>query len=150
MEMGRTCRACVMATAVLKDADGTEQTVSFSSVQQNEQIVAVIEPGRLGVETDCPSLTVEPGKTVTLPVRIKRGKGLTGSAKVEAIIAPHLHGISAATMDVAADQHSGELAIHGAADAHGPFNAPLVIRVTILDKGEPVIGEATVQIQARR
>jgi hypothetical protein len=150
MEMGRTCRACVMATAVLKDADGTEQTVSFSSVQQNDQIVAVIEPGRLGVETDRTSLTVEPGKTVTLPVRIKRGKGLTGAAKVEAIIAPHLYGISAATVDIAADQPSGELAIDCAADAHGPFNAPLVIRVTILDKGEPVIGEATVQIQARR
>ena len=40
--------AGVNDTLALKDANGTEQAVSFSSVLQNEQLVAVIEPGRLG------------------------------------------------------------------------------------------------------
>src|SRR5262249_57824650 len=42
METGRTCRVCVMATGVVKDMDGSEHTVSFSSIQPNEQIILVV------------------------------------------------------------------------------------------------------------
>src|SRR5260370_41453653 len=40
METGRTCRVCVQAFGVVKDANGTEQVVRFSSVQHNDQHVA--------------------------------------------------------------------------------------------------------------
>src|SRR5207248_1532912 len=73
METGRTSRTCVMGVGVIKDADGSEQTVSFSSVQTTEQVVVVVEPGRLEVGVERSSLRVEPGKTVTVPVRISRG-----------------------------------------------------------------------------
>src|SRR5262249_45618479 len=35
METGRTCRVCVMGSAVLRDADGTEHTVSYTSTAVN-------------------------------------------------------------------------------------------------------------------
>ncbi|HZT81169.1 MAG TPA: PPC domain-containing protein, partial [Gemmataceae bacterium] len=74
MEMGRTSRTCVMAVATLKDADG-EHEVSFTSINQNEQVVAVIEPDPLGVEPERPSITAEPGQTVRVGVTVSRAKG---------------------------------------------------------------------------
>ena len=38
METGRTSRTCVMGVAILKEPDGSEHRVSFSSVNQNEQL----------------------------------------------------------------------------------------------------------------
>ena len=81
MEIGRTCRVCVMATGVIKDADGSAHTVSFNSVAQNEQYVAVIEAGRLDVSVDRPSLRVEVGKSVTVPVTVSRARGLQGAVR---------------------------------------------------------------------
>jgi hypothetical protein len=146
METGRTCRVCVMATGVVKEADGSEHVVSFSSVQQNEQIVAVIEPGRLGVEAERTSVTAEAGQTATVPVRIARGKGLAGPVKVEVLIAPHLRGIMIDPVEVRAEEDRATQAIRFAAGARGPFNMPLVIRATLTDKGEPVVAETSLVI----
>jgi hypothetical protein len=150
METGRTSRSCVIAVGVIKDADGSTHEVSYSSVQQNEQIVAVVEPGRLGIETDRTSLSAEPGKAVPVPVIIKRGKGLAGVVKLELVVPAHMHGISAATVEVAADRSAAEFTIHFAGDTLGPFNMPVVIRATILDKGEPVVAETPLEILAKR
>ncbi len=147
METGRTARTCVMAVGVVKDADGSEHTVSFTSVQPNEQVIVVVEPGRLDVEVDRPSLTVEPGKTVPVPVRVGRGKGLQGPVKVELIPAAHLRGIHAAPVVVAADKSSAPLELRFAADVKGPFNAPLIVRATALDNGKPVVGETRLELR---
>jgi hypothetical protein len=146
METGRTSRTCVMAVGGVKDADGAEHEVSFSSVQQNEQVVAVIEPGRLGVETDRTSLVAEPGRTVAVPVRVRRGKGLEGPVKVELLVPPHLQGIRAAPVEVPADQAGGTLTLTVAADARGPYNMPVTVRATVLDRGEPVVAETSVEL----
>ncbi len=148
METGRTCRVCVMAVGVVRDADGSEHEVSFSSVQQNEQMVAVIEPGRLGVETDRASMLAAPGGTVTIGVRIERGKGLAGPVKVELLVAPHIHGVSAEPVEVPADRTSGALTVRFAAGALGPFNMPVTVRATIMDRNEPVTAEAPVEVLA--
>jgi hypothetical protein len=145
METGRTSRTCVMAVGVVKDADG-EHEVSFSSVQQNEQVVAVIEPGRLGVETDRTSLVAEPGRTVTVAVRVRRGKGLAGPVKLELLVPPHLHGLRAEPIEVPADQAAGTLTLAVAADARGPYNMPLTVRATALDRGEPVVAETSLEL----
>jgi hypothetical protein len=144
METGRTCRVCVMAVGVIKDADGSEHEVSFSSTAQNEQMVAVIEPGRLGVESDRTSLTAVPGKTLTIPLRVTRGRSLQGPAKLELLIAEHLRGIVADPVAVPADQSSAVFPIRFTADLRGPFNVPLVIRATVLEKGEPIVAETKV------
>ncbi|MFM8219140.1 MAG: PPC domain-containing protein [Planctomycetaceae bacterium] len=60
MEIGRTSRSVVMATADLDDGTGERQTVSFTSQAQNEQIVALIDPGQL-------SLDLPGGKSLLAP-----------------------------------------------------------------------------------
>ena len=84
MENGRTSRTCVMGVGVVKDG-GAEHYVSYSSVQQNDQIIAVVETGRLGLEVEKSSLLAGGGKTVAVPVKVSRGKGLAGPVKVELV-----------------------------------------------------------------
>ena len=99
METGRTCRVCVLGIAMIKDKDGGEYDVSFSSVQQNEQIIAVVEPCPLGIEVGRTSLLAEPGKEVMVPVRIVRGVKLKGAVKLELLVADHIRGVVAAAGD---------------------------------------------------
>jgi hypothetical protein len=148
METGRTCRVCVMGTAVIKDDDGSEHAVTFSSTGQNEQLVAVIEPGRLGVELGRASVAAEAGKEVAVPLRVARGKGLNGAVKVELIVPRHVRGVRAEAVTVAPDRDAGELRIRFGPGPLGPFNMPLVVRATVLENGRPVVGETRIELVA--
>lgn len=149
METGRTCRVCVMATGVVKEPDGTEYTVSFSSVQPNEQLILVIEPGRLNVEAERRSFLAIPGKTLTVPVRVARGKALQGPVKVELVVASHLRGITADPILIPADANTGALSVRIGPDLSRPINLPLLVRATVTDHGEPVVAETTLDVQTR-
>jgi hypothetical protein len=144
MEIGRTSRACVMGVAVIKD--GGEHEVSFSSVNQNEQVVAVVETGRLGVEAEKTSLTAARGRSVPVSVRVSRGKGLEGPVKLELILADHVRGVSAEPVVLAADQSRATLTLRFDKDAAGPFNLLAVLRATLTDKGGPVLAETKLEI----
>jgi hypothetical protein len=148
METGRTSRVCVMGLGVVKDADGKEYEVSFSSVNQNEQMVAVVEPGPLDVEVSRSSLAAVPGKGVSLPVRVTRGKTLKGSVRVELLVPPHVRGVRAEALTIAADKEDGQLSIHFTPGPLGPFNMPLTVRATLTDNGRPVIAETKVEFLA--
>jgi len=147
METGRTSRACVVAEGAITDFDGSKHTVSFTSVAQNEQIIAVVEPGRLDIQTGRTSFLAAPGKTLTIPVHVTRGKSLRGPVKVELVPAAHLRSLSTDPIIVPANQDDGSLPIHFPAHLPGPFNAPVVLRATIMDRGEPVVAETNVDIQ---
>jgi len=144
MELGRTSRTCVMAVGVIKDNDGNEHEVSFSSVNQNEQVVAVMGPGKLAIRLDCTSVAAAPGKTLTLPFQVSRSPGLRGPVVVELIVAPHLRGIRADSMTLEKDQ--GSLTIHCDQDLSRRFNMPLVVRAVLCDNGRPVVAEAPVEV----
>jgi hypothetical protein len=146
METGRTARGCVMGVGLVKDFDGSEHTVCFTSIQPNDQVIVVVEPGRLDVELDRASLTVAPGKTVSVRVRVARGKSLKGEVKVELIVASHLHGISAGSVTVPPDKSECPLMVRFAPTFNGPFNAPLLVRATVLENGKPVVGEARLEL----
>jgi hypothetical protein len=150
MEMGRTCRVCVMGVARVKDEAGHEHFVCFSSTAQNEQIVAVIEPGRLSVETDKTSLVAIAGKTVTLPVRASRGKGLKGDVKLELIVAEHLRGLSADPVIIPASKNSADFTIRFSAKSLRALNMPVILRATVLENGRPVIAEMPIEIQSEK
>ena len=130
METGRTSRTCIMAVGVVKDGE-IEYTVGYSSEAQNEQIIAVVETGRLGVEVDRPSLAVVPGGKAELTVRVRRGKGVAGPVKIELVQPEHMHGIRAEPVVVAADQSRAVFRLHFASGGLGPFNMPLVLRATL-------------------
>lgn len=146
METGRTCRVCVMGTATVKDADGSEHVVTYSSVQQNEQVIAVVEPERLGFSLDRETLRVEPGSEAVLNVKISRAEGLVGPAIVEAITPAHIRGLTASRLAIPAGQTEGKLTIRFAKNAVGPFNAPLLFRAVVLDRGLPITAEGKLEL----
>jgi hypothetical protein len=143
MELGRTCRVCVMATAKVKDPlDGREHTVSFSSVEQNQQMIVVVGPGRLDLSIDKTSVRAE--GEVRLAVKVSRSKNLSGAATVELVLPEHVKGVSASKLVVPADKSEGELVLTFGANA-GPFNVPLVLKAAVATDRGPVTAETKVE-----
>jgi hypothetical protein len=145
MEMGRTCRVCVTASATVKDRDGSEHSVSFSSIQPNEQLIVVVGPERLGLEIDRPSLLAAPNQKAELPLKVTRGKDLKGDVKIELILPAHVKDVQADALTIAADKTSAVLSLRFGAKP-GPFNMPAVIRATIQENGKPVVTEAKLEL----
>lgn len=142
MEMGRTCRVCVMAWATVPDpVDGRSHVVSFSSTEQNQQMIVVVGPGRLGVELD--RMTVPAKGRQLVRVRVSRDSTLKGDVEIEAIIPEHFRGVGAGRVVVPEGATSIDLPLEFAADA-GPFNSPIVLRARVSGKEGPVVAEASV------
>ena len=146
METGRTCRVCVMGTAIVKDADGSEHVVTYSSREQNDQIITVIEPERLSLQLERSSLRIEPGKEVEIDFKVSRAEGLNAPVQIEAVLPAHFRGIQIAPTEVPAAGTSGKLKVRFAADAKGPFNMPLVVRGVAKDGKNPVTAEAKIEL----
>ncbi len=147
MEIGRTSRSVVMAVGEVADADGSRHKVSFTSLEQNEQIVALVDPGQLSLEINHRSLRETPGESAVLSVQVGRGQGVKVPVRVELVVPAHIHGVSAEPVTLPADQASGTFTIQFAADYRGPFNMPLLVRATAM-KGEndPVVAEAKIEV----
>jgi hypothetical protein len=151
MDTGRTCRVCVMGTATIKDADGTEHVVTYSSREQNDQIIAVVEPERLGLRIERPTVLVEAGKLVEVKFDVRRGEGLKGGATVEVLVPRGMKGVSADSIKIGADAESGSIKLQFAADVRGPFPMPLTMRATVNDhRGLPVTAERTLELVSPR
>lgn len=141
MEIGRVSRTVICAVGTVKDAEGNEHKVNFRSNNDLDQLVIILEPGRLDIETDANSFRVVPGQTIVLPVRLRRGKDLTGPAKIELVASTHMRGLEAPALALPAAQNEAKFTIRFAEGKVGPFNLPVILRATILDKGLPVIAE---------
>ncbi|HEY3788728.1 MAG TPA: PPC domain-containing protein, partial [Urbifossiella sp.] len=146
MELGRTCRVCVMAVGKVKDADGTEHSVSFSSVNQNQQMIVVVGPGRLDVSLEKLTIRAVPGSEVRVPVKVIRARELSGPVTVDAAIPEHWKGVSAAAITIPSDKQTGEIVVKFAAGECGPFNMPLVVRATLKTPATPIIAEAKLEV----
>jgi hypothetical protein len=145
MEIGRTSRACVMGMATVSEG-GAEHAVSCTSQAQNDQVIAVVETGRLALEAERPSAVARRGGEVAVPVRVRRDKDLTGPIKVELIVPAHVRGVTAEPVVVAAGESRGVLAVKFAADGAGPFNLPLTLRATLDGPGGPAVAEAKLEV----
>lgn len=146
MELGRTCRVCVMAVGKVKDFDGSEHSVSFSSVGQNQQMIVVVGPGRLDLSMEKTTVRVEPGAEVRVPVKVARSRELSGPVTVEAIVPEHWAGVTSARLMIPADKNAGELVLKFAAGECGPFNMPLTLRGTLETKATPIRAEAKLEL----
>ncbi|MBX9680155.1 MAG: hypothetical protein K2X38_15450 [Gemmataceae bacterium] len=147
METGRTCRVCVQGVGLMKDAEGREHRICYSSVHQNEQLVAVVGPGRLGLEADRRSFLLQPGQTLKIPVRIKRGSGVTGVAKVELDLPPSMQVVSMSSASIPADRNEGVVEVRCAATNDPPPMPPTRLRATVMVDGMPVVAELDVELQ---
>jgi hypothetical protein len=148
MEMGRTSRVCVMGVASLKEPDGATHQVSFSSVAQNEQIVAVIEPGRFSLEASPVSLLLKPGAARSIAVQVARGKGLNGPVTVQLVAPCHMRGLAATSVVIPAEASQANLIITMSAEASGPWNMPVTLQATILENHLPIVAEAKLSVVA--
>ena len=147
MEIGRTSRTVVMAVGEVTDPDGSRHKVSFTSANQSEQIVALVDPGQLSIELDRQTAVAAPGESTNLSIQIGRGQGVGVSVKVELVVADHIHGVSAEPITLLADQTAGTLTIRFAAGRSGPFNMPLLVRATAMKgENEPVVAETKLEI----
>jgi hypothetical protein len=133
-----------MAVGKVRDGGG-EHTVSYTSQAQNDQIIAVVETGRMGLELGRGSVAGRSGATVVVPVSIRRGKGLTGPVTVEMVVPEHIRGLSAAPVTIGAGLTAGNLVLRFTTEA-GPFNMPMVVRATLREPSGPVTAEAKVEI----
>jgi hypothetical protein len=148
METGRTSRSCVMAIGVINDG-GTAHEVGYSSEAQNDQIIAVVEAGPLGLQAGRSSVLAQPGGSVTVPVSVHRGEGLAGPVKVEPVLPGHIRGMRAEALVIPALRSDGLLTLHFGAEP-GPFNMPLVLRATLTSPAGPVIAETQIEVVAQR
>jgi hypothetical protein len=147
METGRTCRVCVMGVATIKDKDGSEHRVSFSSVNQNEQLVAVVGPGKLALAADRTSLLVSPKKAAVLSLSVTRAADLPGPVRLELIVPDHIHGVKAEPVTIPAGKDHGQLRIVGTAECQGTLNMLLTVRATVMHEGQPVVAEVKIDVQ---
>lgn len=153
MEIGRTSRAVVMATGSVREPDGLEHETSFSTLGNELQVVAVIGPGRLGLESARTSFAFDAGPVAEIPVKIARGKGVSGPVRVELVDSSAVLGFSAEPLILKDDQNAGVLRI--VRDASGEIastsTAPvrIVIRARAVTADGPLIAETGISFVGR-
>jgi hypothetical protein len=149
IETGRTCRVTLMAVGRVRDPDGTEHVVAFTSTEQNHQMIVVPEPGWLGIESRLDAIRSVSGGSVRVPVRVVRASGLGGKAKVSFVQPAHWRGVSVESIEIPADREHGELTIRFASGDLGPFNKTAIIRAEVGD----AVAETSIELlppRARR
>lgn len=145
METGRTSRTCLMGTASIQDIDGSTHVVNYSSREQNDQIIAVVEPERLSIRVDRPTVRVEKSKSVELPVVVRRGVGLKGNVQVKATF--DSSSLEVPTKQLASNEEQSTLRFSQAKPVTTTTPVRVLIRATISDEnGRPVTAEQTIVV----
>ncbi len=148
MEIGRTSRTCLAVLGEVVDADGAKHVVSHTSVDQNEQCIVLIDPGRLNVETSMRSIRREPNGEVRIPFRVARGLGLRGPVRVELLVPKSVVGVIIDPVDVPEGTTSGMLMLRFSAEATTQASPKsLKLRASMPDEhGFPVFDEIEVRL----
>jgi hypothetical protein len=147
MEIGRTSRACVMLVGKVRDGGG-EHTVSTTSQAQNDQMIAVVETGRLSLEAGKKSLPIVAGKAVALHIEVRRGRGLVGEVRIDLVLPEHVTGISAKTLVLSADQSKGIVEVRFA-EGVGQTTVAAIVRATLKTAEGEVTAETPVELVGR-
>ena len=134
-----------MLIGELKDSAGAIHKVSFSTLEQNEQLVALVAPGPLRVVADRKTFTAVPGSEMIVEVQLKRDRSITSPVKLELVVPKHIRDVTAEPVTLPAGTDSGQLRLRLGA-APGPFNMPLRIRATAEREGQPIIGESEIEL----
>ena len=83
--------------------------MSWSTQAQNEQLIAVVETGRLGLELERGDIAA--GKPAALRFRVRRGKEIAGPVKVSLAVPAHVKGVACLPVTLKAGESSGTLRI---------------------------------------
>ena len=132
-----TNRVQLMLVSELTDFDGSHHTVSYTSFEQNEQIISVVTEGLLRLTTPNTSYPVVPGGRVAVPFTLRRNAGVAKRPlRIELKVPAHITGVSAQPVLLGADQSEGTLTIEYGPQP-GPFNMPLTVFAQTADNQEP-------------
>lgn len=146
MEIGRTSRTCLMAVGQVTTEDGRLHPVSYTSFEQNDQIIVLVDPERMSLHLPQTSVRATPGTEVRLPFEVRRGNGVTGDVIVQLELPPHIHGLSCTSLLLPADKSAGELILNFSNKSLGPFNMPLKVSATCQPDGKLVRAESGLNI----
>ncbi len=149
MELGRTSRSVPMAVGVLKDFDGSEHVLSYSSIEQNQQIVLRVSSGLLSVATDRESILAKKGGTASVQATVTREASQQVPVRLELIVPPHVTGVKAEPVVLGPAEASGPLKVEFSPEC-GVFNMPLIVRATSLSADRPAVAETRLEIVAAR
>ena len=139
-----------MGSAFVEDEAGTKHRVSFSSHEQDDQVIILVDPVRISLQLPSSTFVVDRGGSIEIPVKVVRGTGLAGDVRVHITAPPHIKGWSAKPFVVAAKDDAGILTLQVDENANRVFNAPLIVNATIKDgSGKPIRTESRVHIRFR-
>ena len=131
MEIGRTSRTCLMAVGQVPTEDGRVHNVSYTSFEQNDQIIVLVDPGRMNLRLERSSLLAIRGAEAELPFEVQRGPDCAGPLRVELLLPRHMEGIVCDAVQLPAEETAGVLKLRFAAGGVGPLNMPLLVRATV-------------------
>ncbi|MEX0585672.1 MAG: hypothetical protein WD176_03445, partial [Pirellulales bacterium] len=66
--LGRTGRAVIVASATIEEPDGSRHVVSFSTHNDDDQVVVLASPPLLTIDTPRTTIVARAGKTIMLPL----------------------------------------------------------------------------------
>lgn len=145
MELGRTSRAVLMAIGEVDDGQGGRHKVSFTSGDQNNQMVNLVSPSPLRILLDRATVAVTPQQSSKVKVQLRRDRALQSPVRLELVAPAHLRDVSAQPVELAATDESGELTlVYGARP--GPFTMPVLIRATARRGDDPLVAEAPLEL----
>jgi len=145
MQVGRTCRSCVMGVAEVTDHDGSRHTVSYSSQEQADQIVCLVAPRLMFVDAEVQTASVQDNGSLHVPVRLNRGT-LSGKAVIELVVPNHLHGINAESITLSPKETKGTLELKFKNVSDIDWNMPITVRATLRDGNAIHIAEDHIEI----
>ncbi|MBT4693627.1 MAG: hypothetical protein HOB73_09805 [Planctomycetaceae bacterium] len=145
MQVGRTCRSCVMGVAEVTDHDGSRHTVSYSSQEQADQIVCLVAPRLMFVDAEVQTASVQDNGSLHVPVRLNRGT-LSGKAVIQLVLPNHLHGINAESITLPPAETKGVLELKFKNVSDMVWNMPITVRATLRDGNAIHIAEDHIEI----
>ena len=133
-----------MGIGQVADENGNHHQVAFTDGEESQAPINVQAP-RLDIVSRVSSVYVRSGSKNAIEFEIQRGANLDLPATVELIVPAHIEGFNVSPVTVPSDRNTGRLLLDVDQDA-GPVNMPLTLRATILENGDPVVGESTMTI----
>lgn len=146
MEIGRTSRTCLMGVGMVTTEDGRQHPVSYTSFEQNDQIIVLVDPERMSLHLPQTSLRAIRGATVEVPFEVRRGRGVSGPVEVQLECPQHIRGVSSTAVLLPENASAGTLTLHFAEESAGPWNMPLKISARCESPDQQFRAEAVLQV----
>jgi hypothetical protein len=146
VQLGWTSRIQLMVVGTVRDDEGRDRPISYTSADPDDQMISVLSAGLLGLQTKQTSVAASAGN-IEIPVRVRRHETLRNASVRLALKTPqHIKGVHAPEVRLDPSQHEAVLRAHIDPGA-GPFNMPLEIVATTIPPAEEPTHTATLPIE---